>query len=92
MKMSMVTGVTRRMDLIHARQARREGGQAMAVKDKVMFTVELEKHQMAFLEEMVAQHQLPDTSKALRVLLTYAMDPETERDRIFSDVRCPDCE
>jgi Arc/MetJ-type ribon-helix-helix transcriptional regulator len=64
----------------------------MAVKDKVMFTVELEKHQMAFLEEMVAQHQLPDTSKALRVLLTYAMDPETERDRIFSDVRCPDCE
>jgi hypothetical protein len=47
---------------------------------------------MMFLEEMVAQHQLPDTSKALRVLLTYAMDPETERDRIFSDVRCPDCE
>ena len=64
----------------------------MAVKDKAMFTVELEKHQMAFLEEMVAEYQIPDTSKALRVLLTYAMDPETERDRIFSDVRCPDCE
>ena len=64
----------------------------MAVKDKAMFTVELEKHHMAFLEEMVAENQIPDTSKALRVLLTYAMDPETERDRIFSDVRCPDCE
>jgi hypothetical protein len=64
----------------------------MAVKDKAMYTVELEKHQMAFLEEMVQQYQLPDTSKALRILITYAMDPETERDRIFSDVRCFDCE
>jgi hypothetical protein len=64
----------------------------MAVKDKAMFTVELEKHQMAFLEEMMQQYEIPDTSKALRVLITYAMDPETDRDRIFSDVRCFDCE
>jgi Arc/MetJ-type ribon-helix-helix transcriptional regulator len=64
----------------------------MAVKDKAMFTVELEKHQMAFMEEMVQQYQLPDASKALRVLISYAMDVESERDRIFSDVRCLDCE
>jgi hypothetical protein len=64
----------------------------MAVKDKAMFTVELDKHQMAFLEEMTKQYDLPDASKALRVLITYAMDPETERDRIFEDVRCFDCE
>jgi hypothetical protein len=64
----------------------------MPVKDKAMYTVELEKHQMAFLEEMMQQYQIPDVSKALRVLLTYAMDPETERDRIFEDVRCFDCE
>jgi hypothetical protein len=64
----------------------------MAVKDKATFTVELDKHQMAFMEEMVTQYDLPDASKAFRVLITYAMDPETERDRIFSDVRCFDCE
>jgi hypothetical protein len=64
----------------------------MAVKDKATYTVELDKHQMAFLEEMVQQYDLPDTSKALRVLITYALDPETERDRIFSDIRCFDCE
>jgi hypothetical protein len=64
----------------------------MAVKDKATYTVELDKHQMAFLEEIVQQYDLPDTSKALRVLITYALDPETERDRIFSDIRCFDCE
>jgi hypothetical protein len=57
-----------------------------------MFTVELDKHQMAFLEEMAKQYDLPDASKALRVLITYAIDPETERDRIFEDIRCFDCE
>lgn len=64
----------------------------MAIKDKAMYTVELDKHMMAFLEDMVQQYELPDASKALRILITYAMDPETERDRIFADVRCFDCE
>jgi hypothetical protein len=64
----------------------------MAMKDKAMYSVELDKHMMAFLEDMVRQYDLPDTSKALRVLITYALDPETDRDRIFSDVRCFDCE
>jgi hypothetical protein len=64
----------------------------MAMKDKAMFSVELDKHMMAFLEDMVQRYDLPDASKALRILITYAMDPETERDRIFEDVRCFDCE
>lgn len=64
----------------------------MAMKDKAMFSVELDKHQMAFLEDMVQQFQLPDASKALRVLITFAIDQEAERDRIFSEVRCLDCE
>ena len=64
----------------------------MAVKDKAMFTVELEKHHMAFIEEMAQQYQIPDASKALRILITYAMDNEAERNRIFQDVRCLDCE
>ena len=47
----------------------------MAMKDKAMFSVELDKHMMSFLEEMVKQYDLPDSSKALRVLITYALDP-----------------
>jgi hypothetical protein len=70
----------------------REGGQVMATKDKATYTVELDKHMMTFLEEMATQYDLPDTSKVLRVLITYALDPETDRDRIFSDIRCFDCE
>ncbi len=64
----------------------------MAMKDKATFTVELDKHMMAFMEDMAQQYEIPDASKALRVLITYAMDPETERDRIFADIRCFDCE
>ena len=59
----------------------------MAMKDKAMYSVELDKHMMAFLDDMVKQYDLPDSSKALRVLITYALDPETDRDRIFSDQR-----
>ena len=64
----------------------------MAVKDKAMFQVELDRHQMAFLEEMVQQYQIPDTSKALRILITYAIDSPDDLDSIFQDVRCLDCE
>ena len=64
----------------------------MAVKDKAMYTVELDKHQMAFLEDMVQQYQLPDASKALRVLITFAIDNDAEHERIFQEVRCLDCE
>ena len=64
----------------------------MAVKDKAMFQVELDRHQMTFLEEMVQQYQIPDTSKALRILITYAIDSPDDLDSIFQDVRCLDCE
>jgi len=87
-----IVGAGKDMGFVALGEIPMEGGHAMAVKDKAMFTVELEKHQMAFLEEMMQHYDIPDTSKALRVLITYAMDPETERDRIFSDVRCFDCE
>ena len=64
----------------------------MAVKDKAMFQVELDRHMMTFLEEMVQQYQIPDTSKALRILITYAIDSPDDLDSIFQDVRCLDCE
>ncbi len=60
-------------------------------KDKAIYEVALEKHQMAFLEEMVEKYGLEDTSKALRVLVNFAIDEEKEQDRVFGEVRCLDC-
>jgi len=47
----------------------------MAMKDKAMYSVELDKHMMAFLEDMVKQYDLPDSSKAMRILITMRWIP-----------------
>lgn len=60
-------------------------------KDKASYEVALEKHQMAFLEEMADKYGLEDASKAIRVLVNFAIDEEGERDRVFGEVRCLDC-
>ena len=44
----------------------------------------------AFLREMAATYNLPDEHKALRVLVTYAMQ-DADRDEIFKYVRCQNC-
>ncbi|OGG51439.1 MAG: hypothetical protein A3F84_26690 [Candidatus Handelsmanbacteria bacterium RIFCSPLOWO2_12_FULL_64_10] len=60
-------------------------------KDKATYEVVLEKHQMAFLEEMAGKYGLEDASKAIRVLVNFAIDEEGERERVFGEVRCLDC-
>jgi len=60
-------------------------------KDKATYEVTLEKRQMAFLEEMADQYGLEDASKAIRVLINFAIDEEGERERVFGEVRCLDC-
>ena len=37
-------------------------------KDKAMYSIELEKDMMEFMEQMTAQYALPDVSKAMRCL------------------------
>ena len=60
-------------------------------KDKAMYTIELEKDMMEFMEQMTAQYALPDVSKAMRCLVTYVHDVETVRDDVFAEVRCLNC-
>ncbi len=46
--------------------------------------------QRKFLQDMAKKYALPDEHKALRVLLTYAMQ-EANLDDIFKFVRCHHC-
>ena len=52
---------------------------------------ELKQQQIEFLEEMAKKHGLPDASKALRCLITYAMEQRDREPSIFQTVRCTDC-
>jgi hypothetical protein len=61
-------------------------------KDKAMYTVELEKDMMAFMEQMTAQYNLPDVSKAMRCLINYAREMEEARDDVFAAIRCLNCD
>jgi hypothetical protein len=61
-------------------------------KDKAVYSFELEKTMMVFLEEMTAKYDLPDVSKAVRCLINYARDIEEARDDIFAEIRCLSCD
>jgi len=59
-------------------------------KSKTTVTYTLEQDQIAWLEKMAAEHDLPDASKALRVLLDYAAEDGDQRE-IFGIIRCRHC-
>ena len=60
-------------------------------KDKAVYSIELEKDMMQFMEQMTTKYQLPDVSKAIRCLINYARDVEEARDDIFAEIRCLNC-
>ncbi len=59
-------------------------------KSKVNVSLDIEQDQKDWLESMAQKHSLPDASKALRVLLDYAIEEGDEQD-IFGKVRCLRC-
>jgi hypothetical protein len=60
-------------------------------KDKMVYSIELEKDMMQFVEQMATNYQLPDVSKAIRCLINYAREVEGVRDDIFAEIRCLNC-
>ena len=62
----------------------------MAANAKVEVTYEVQEDQAAWLEEMATNYNLPDASKALRVLLDFAMQDGDEK-VIFETIRCRHC-
>jgi aspartyl/asparaginyl-tRNA synthetase len=59
-------------------------------KNKVVEKLEIEADQLEWLREMAKTYSLPDASKALRVVLDYAMSDADEED-IFMSMRCRRC-
>lgn len=60
--------------------------------DKIEHTFEIANEQREWLDLVTEEYGLPDESKALRILLDYAIE-EGNKDQIFSDVnmRCRYC-
>lgn len=61
-------------------------------KDKAMYSIELEKDMMQFLEHMTAKYSLSDVSKAMRCLVNYARDITESQEPIFTEIRCLNCD
>ena len=60
-------------------------------KDKAVYSIELEKDMMEFVEEMTAKYNLPDVSKTMRCMVNYAREVETAQEGIFAEIRCLSC-
>lgn len=58
--------------------------------DKTEERFEINEDHLTFLEEMADAYDLPNASKALRVLLDYAME-DGDQEEIFSKIRCLRC-
>jgi len=58
------------------------------MKEKVERPVVLTTKQLEYLERMRAAYDLPDVSKAIRVLVSHAMACPDEERAIFETIRC----
>ncbi|MBK49578.1 MAG: hypothetical protein FI718_04585 [SAR202 cluster bacterium] len=64
----------------------------MADKDKIELTLSLESDHLDWLSEIIQDYDLPDESKAIRILLDYAIE-DADKDEVFSpdNMRCKHC-
>ncbi len=61
-------------------------------KDKVGVSLQLESDHLQWLKDIVERFEFPDESKAMRVLLDYAIqDIEDEVIFAFENMRCTHC-
>ena len=61
----------------------------MSEKKDVSFEIYSDSEKM--LEQIIDKYDLPDKSKALRCLLDYAEEKESDWDDMFATVRCNRC-
>ena len=61
------------------------------MKDKINASLEIERVQQEWLDAMAEKYQLPDPSKALRIVLDHARTAGDET-AIFETIRCLGCE
>jgi len=61
----------------------------MSEKKNMSFEIYSDSEKM--LEQIIDKYDLPDKSKALRCLLDYAEEKESDWDDMFATVRCNRC-
>ena len=61
----------------------------MSEKKDVSFEIYSDSEKM--LEQIIDKYDLPDKSKALRCLLDYVNEKETDWDDMFATIRCNRC-
>ena len=61
------------------------------MSEKKNTTFEIYSDSEKMLEQIVEKYDLPDKSKALRCLLDYVEEKESEWDDIFATIRCNRC-
>lgn len=54
-------------------------------------TVALKQQQLEYLDAIAKKYDLPDRSKALRVLIAFAMQETEHEEAIFTKIRCINC-
>ena len=59
--------------------------------ENVATTLEAKENQIEYLDAMAKKHGLPDRSKALRCLITFAMQESEHESSIFTEIRCTNC-
>ncbi len=59
--------------------------------ENLQSTLELKEKQLEYLDEMAKKHNLPDRSKALRCLITFATEQTEHENSIFTEIRCTNC-
>ena len=59
--------------------------------EKIEVTFEINSDMDKLLDKIVDDYNLPDKSKAIRVLLDYVEEKETEWDDMFATIRCNRC-
>ncbi len=61
----------------------------MSEKKEISFEIYSESEEM--LGQIVDKYDLPDRSKALRCLMDYVEEKESEWDKMFATIRCNRC-
>ena len=59
--------------------------------ENVTTTLELKEKQLEYLDGIAKKYDLPDRSKALRCLITFAMQEAEHEGSIFTEIRCANC-
>ena len=61
------------------------------MSEKIDMSFEIYSDSEKLLEQIVDKYDLPDKSKALRCLLDYLEEKESDWDDMFAQVRCNRC-